>query len=122
MSLEDPEWAAQFREELEQGGRFPTWSFDDLQEVIPDASLRKQMVAELRPRRLDFFIEPIPVFDGWPEAPCVYIQLSPAYDWDADQARRAGWSTSKLEAGHFHMLVDPETVTTLIVDSIMKQS
>ncbi len=34
MKSEDPEWASQFQSYLEQGGRFPDWSFDDLQEVI----------------------------------------------------------------------------------------
>src|SRR6266498_1070346 len=36
MKSEDPEWAKQFQEELEGGGSFPNWSFNDLEEVIPD--------------------------------------------------------------------------------------
>ena len=36
MRSEDPEWARNFASHLEQGGQFPDWSFDDLQEVIPD--------------------------------------------------------------------------------------
>jgi hypothetical protein len=122
MKLEDPEWANEFQQELERGEHFPTWSFDDLQEVIPDASLRRQMVAELRPRALDFFTEPIPVFDGWPDAPCIYLQLSPAYEWDAEQARKGDWQVHILEAGHFHMLVDAKSVTSLIVDAVTTRS
>jgi len=122
MKSEDPEWAKDFQEELEGGGRFPTWSFDDLQEVIPDESLREQMVAELRPRGLDFFTEPIPVFAGWPDAPCLYIQFSPPYNGPADQARQAGWQVAKLEAGHFHMLVDPKAVTDMMISMVAKQS
>ena len=117
MRSEDPEWAAQFQEELERGQRFPNWSVDDLQEVLPDESLRRQMVSEIRPRRAAFFTEPIPVFEGWPDAPCMYIQFSAAYQRPAAQARQAGWQTYELEAGHFHMLVDPEAVTDLIVKS-----
>jgi hypothetical protein len=120
MKSEDPEWAAQFQEYLEGGGRFPDWSFDDLQEVLPDESLRRQMVAEIRPRGLDFFTEPIPVFAGWPDAPCVYIKFSPPYQYAASQARQAGWPIYELEAGHFHMLVDPEAVTQLMIDAIGK--
>jgi hypothetical protein len=115
LKAEDPAWAAQFQAELERGARFPSWSFDDLQAIIPDESLRRQMVAEIRPRRLDFFTEPIPVFDGWPDAPCVYIRFSAPYEKPAAQARQAGWPTYELEAGHFHMLVDPVTVTDLLV-------
>ena len=86
-----------------------------MQEVIPDEPLRRQMIAELRPRGLSFFSEPIPVFDGWPDAPCGYIRFSAAYEKPAAQARQAGWQTYQLEAGHFHMLVDPKAVTDLIV-------
>ncbi len=118
MRSEDPEWAAQFQKALEQGERFPNWNFEDLQEVIPDESLRGQMIAEIRPRGLDFFKEPIPMFDNWPDAPCVYIQFSAPYEKPAAQARQAGWPAYELEAGHFHMLVDAETVTDLIVRAI----
>jgi pimeloyl-ACP methyl ester carboxylesterase len=122
MKSEDPEWANDFQKELERGERFPTWSFDDLQEVIPDESLRKQMVAELRPRGLDFFTEPIPVFIGWPDAPCVYIQFSAAYEQPAAQAQQAGWPIFKLEAGHFHMLVEPVVITELLIDAMSEAS
>ena len=121
MKSEDAAWATQFQEHLEGGGMFPDWSFDDLQEVIPDVSLRRQMVDEIRPRGLDFFTEPIPVFEGWPDAPCVYIKFSLPYEYSASQARQAGWPVFELEAGHFHMLVEPETVTALIVRAVHKQ-
>jgi hypothetical protein len=120
MRLEDLEWAQGFQDELERGGRYPNWDFDDLREVIPDASLRKGMVAEIRPRGLTFFTESIPVFDTWPDAPCVYVRLSPPYQEPAEQARRLGWRTYELEAGHFHMLVDPETVTDMILEAVDK--
>ena len=121
MKSENPEWAAQFQQELEQGGRFPTWSMDDLQEIIPDEGLRRQMVAELHPRGLDFFTEPIPVFEGWPDAPFIYIQFSPAYGIPAAQARQAGWPAYEMDAGHFHMLVDARSVTDLIIHAVARQ-
>ena len=118
MKSEDPEWAEQFQKELERGEHFPNWSVDDLQEVIPDESLRQQMVAEIRPRGLSFFTEPIPVFSGWPDAPCVYIRFSAPYKRPADQARQADWPTYELEAGHFQMLVDPAIVTEMILKAV----
>ena len=120
MKWEDPEWAEQFQEELERGERFPNWSMEDLRDVIPDESLREQMVAEIHPRGLAFFTEPIPVFSEWPDAPCVYIQFSAPYDRPAAQARQAGWPTYELEAGHFHMLVDPAAVANTIIKAIIK--
>ena len=120
MKSEDPEWAEQFHEELESGERFPNWSMEDLRDVIPDESLREQMVAEIRPRGLSFFMERIPVFSGWPDAPCIYIRFSAPYDRPAAQARQAGWPTYEMEAGHFHMLVDPAIVTEMIVEAVNK--
>jgi len=120
MKSEDSDWANQFQKELEDGGRFPTWSSDDLREIIPDEKLREQLVSELRPRALDFFTEPIPVFDGWPDAPCVYILFSPPYKRAEVQARQMGWLTYELEAGHFHMLVDAKVVTDLIIEAVNK--
>ena len=118
MKTEDPEWTAQFEQELIRGARFPNWSLEDLKEVRPEESLRRQMVAELQPRGLEFFTEPIPVFDGWPDAPCIYIQFSQAYDQPAAQARERGWIVEHLKAGHFLMLVDPSSVTDRIIDSL----
>jgi hypothetical protein len=122
IHAEDADWAKQFQEHLESDGRFPDWSFEDLHEVIPDESLRRQMVAEIRPRGLAYFTQSIPVFEGWPDAPCVYIKFSPAYAHYAAQAQQAGWQTYELEAGHFHMLVDPEAVTALIVKAVSNSS
>lgn len=122
MKLEDADWANEFRQQLERGERFPTWSMDDLQQVIPDDALRRQMVKELHPRGLDFFTEPIPVFEGWPDAACIYIQFSSAYEWDLAQAQQSGWSTYALDAGHFHMLVDSQKVTDLLIDAVHRLS
>ena len=120
MKLEDKEWAKQFHEALLNGKQFPTWTDDDLQEIIPDATARRKLVAEIRPRSLSFFTEPIPVYAGWPDAPCAYIKFSDAYSWDAEQAKQAGWDIYELNAGHFHMLVEPLNVTDLIVRSVQK--
>src|SRR5688572_23260877 len=110
MELESPEWAGEFRQFLKAGGQFPRWSDDQLREIVPDPTLRQQLLAEVRPRSLEFFTEPIPVFQGWPDAPCGYIRLSPAYDYPYSEARRRGWVTAEMEAGHFQMLVEPEKV------------
>ena len=122
MKSEEADWARQFQGYLEGGGRFPDWSSKDLQEILPSDELREQMVAEIRPRALDFFTEPIPVFERWPDAPCVYILFSEPYQRAAVQAREAGWQTRELKAGHFHMLVDARAVTDLIVDAVTTHS
>jgi hypothetical protein len=120
MKSEDPEWAKQFEAKLERGEKFPTWSSNDLREIIPDENLRKKLVAEIHPRGLDFFTEPIPVFGHWPDAPCVYIQFSAPYEKPAAQARQSGWQTYELKVGHFHLLVDASAVTDIIVAAVGK--
>jgi hypothetical protein len=111
----DQQWADQFHQALLRGESFPTWDEDDLREEIPDAALRRRMVSEIHPRSLDFYTEPIPVFTGWPDAPCAYIQFTSSYDWDCSRAEQAGWRVRKLHVGHFHMLVDPKAVTNMII-------
>lgn len=120
MKLEDTDWANEFQTYLESGGRFPNWSSEELREILPDENLRTQMVAELQPRGLDFFTEPIPVFHGWPDAACIYILFSPPYQKAELQARQNGWITDVVEAGHFHMLVDPKTVVDRISHALNK--
>ena len=118
MRSEDPEWAKGFEESLQSGEQFPKWSIDNLREIVPDENLRKKLVAEIRPRGLDFFTEPIPVFHGWPDAPCVYIQFSTPYERPAAQGSQAGWQIYKLSVGHFHMLVDASAVTDIIFEAV----
>ncbi|MEP6894499.1 MAG: alpha/beta hydrolase [Chloroflexota bacterium] len=121
MSLEDQQWAEQFHRSLLQGEQFPDWNEDDLQEVIPDCEVRRTMIADMHPRSLPFFEEPIPVYDAWPDTPCIYIKFSKSYDWDAAYAKRAGWSVYEMNVGHFHILVEPLTVADLLVNSVNKQ-
>lgn len=118
MRLESPDLAQGFRQYLESGGRFPDWSDEQLKDLLPDSELRRSLLAEIRPRKLDFFTEPIPVFHGWPDAPCGYIQLSPAYDFPFRRAQREGWVVAKIDAGHFHMLVKPEQVIQMMLEVV----
>lgn len=110
MRAEDPAWADGFAAELAAGATFPNWRVQDLTDILPDEALRQQLVAELQPRALPFFTEPIPLFAGWPDAPVAVIQFSPPYARSALWAERAGWPVFRLPAGHFHMLVDPAAV------------
>lgn len=120
MKSEGSDWAKEFEAYLTGGGRFPSWTSDDLREILPDQTIREALIADLRPRGMDFFDEPIPVFEGWPDAPCIYIYFSTPYEKLLNAARDAGWDTYTLEAGHFHMLVEPKVVTQLIVDAANK--
>jgi pimeloyl-ACP methyl ester carboxylesterase len=118
MVAEDAPFADRLRAHLEAGGRYPEWTDEQLREAIPDDTRRAAVLAELQPRGLDFFSEPIPVPAAWPDAPCVYLQFSPAYDVPAAKARELGWPVHEIEGGHFLMLIDPETVADAILDLV----
>jgi hypothetical protein len=120
MALESPDWAKQFHQYLVSGGNFPDWSDEQLRDLIPDRELRQSLLAEMRPRQLEFFEEPISVFHGWPDAPCGYIRLSPAYYYPYYQAQRNGWATAQIDAGHFHMLVEPGEVVEMMLDVVSR--
>jgi pimeloyl-ACP methyl ester carboxylesterase len=118
MAQEDPDWAAQFAQELHAGAEFPTWTDADLAEIVPDADVRQGLLAELRPHNADFFEEAIPVPDGWPDAPCAYLQFSAAYDVPAGEAQARHWPFRRIDAGHFHMLVEPEAVAAAMLELV----
>ncbi len=72
-------------------------------------------MAELRPLPLAVYEEPLPVFEGWPDAPCGYLRFSPAYEVPAERAKREGWECAEFDGGHFHMLNDPSAVADALV-------
>jgi hypothetical protein len=116
LRSELPEVAGSLEQHLNAGGRYPEWGDQDLREALPDDEQRRQMLAEMQPRDLTFWTEPLPVFDGWPDAPCAYLQLSRGYAVPAERARTDGWLVHAVDAGHFHMLVDPIAVTDILFD------
>jgi hypothetical protein len=109
-------FAQQLREIYARGERFPNWSDESLRAVVPDPALRRG----LRPQPWAFWEEPIPVFAGWPDAPCAFLRFAPnpAYDAAAAEARRRGWPYAELAGAHFHMLVDPAGVTEALLDLV----
>jgi len=115
MAAESPAFAAQLRASLTAGGRFPAWSEAQLRAIVPDPATRRSLLADLRPRALPFFTEPLPVFAGWPDAPCAYLCFSAPYAAALAAARARGWPCTALAAGHFHLLVDPAAVAEWIL-------
>jgi hypothetical protein len=109
---------SEFRAFLESGGRFPAWTDEMLRDAVPDAALRGQLIREMRPHPLPYWVEPIPVFFEWPDAPCGYLWFSPSYQAAAARARRAGWPVREMQAGHFHMMVEPEAAAQALLDLV----
>lgn len=121
LARELPDQVAALQQGLQAGERFPNWNDAMLRPMIPDPARRSSMLAEVHPRPLAFFAGPIPVFPTWPDAPCAYLQLSAAYATSAAQARHNGWASSTIQAGHFHLLVDPVAVTDAILHLLARR-
>jgi pimeloyl-ACP methyl ester carboxylesterase len=116
VTAEAPEFAAQVEARLRAGERSPRWTDEDLKDILPDDDVRRRLLAELHPQPLEYFTQVIPVFEGWPDAPCGVLQFSPPYDAAFAHAQQQGWPARKLDAGHFHFLVDPEAVADAMLE------
>ena len=113
--FDSAESANEFRRSA-MNGRLPVWRDQDLREDIPDPALRRRFVSELRPLPLAVYEEPIPVFAGWPDAPCGYLQFTTSYDLDARRAQSKGCAYVAMKGGHFQMLVDAPTIARALTD------
>lgn len=118
LESEDRALAAELRAHLEAGGLFPQWSDAELAGELPDSRARAELLRSLRPRGDDFFTEPVPMPADWPDAPCGYLRLSPAYDAVVRQARARGWPVRALGGGHFAALREPERVAAGLLELI----
>jgi hypothetical protein len=118
LAGEDPALADEFDRHLGAGGRFPEWTDEELAGEVPDPAWRRRVLAELRPRARPFWTEPLPVPAGWPDAPCAYLRLSAGYLVPARQAGELGWPLREFDAGHFHLLVDPDAVAGAMLDLV----
>jgi hypothetical protein len=118
LNEEIPEAARELERILAGGERHPRWTDADLEEAIPTPGLRRGVVESVRPRPEAFYTEPIPVFDGWPDAPCGYLLLSESYRVPFERAASEDWATRELEGGHFHMLADPPAVADALLEIV----
>ncbi len=89
---------------------------------IEDDSIRSRLISEMRPLPLAVYEEPIPVFEGWPDASCAYIRFTQtvptAYEQFVKRAQQEGWAYRELNGNHFHMLVVPQAVAETILQLV----
>ena len=104
-------------------GMIEPWTDDELAPALPDPVLRRRFMAELTAWPLAFFEEEIPVFVGWPDAPCAYMRFTANYPAATERAIREGWPLIEFDgADHFHMLVDPQAVADSLLDASRRLS
>ena len=83
---------------------------------IPDPDVRAALLADLRPRGLDFFTETLPSPIDWPDAPCGFVQLSDTFATEARTAAQRGWTVTSVEAHHFWAMSDPDGLARALGD------
>jgi hypothetical protein len=91
------------------------WGADVFDELVPDPALRAAIRAEGHRLPADFYDVAVPVPDVWPAGGARYVQLSPAYDDAAAEARARGWPVAGDPTGsHLDVATDPERVADLL--------
>jgi hypothetical protein len=85
------------------------WPPEDLLDVVPREWL---LVLERSEPRLApaFLLTDPPAPATWQARPSAYLALGDGYRAEAEAARALGWPVRELEAGHLHLVVDPEQV------------
>ncbi|OYW90685.1 MAG: hypothetical protein B7Z13_14310 [Caulobacterales bacterium 32-67-6] len=99
-----------------QGGELPSWDGwwppGALERLVPDPSLREPLLAELTPLPLAFFEEVAPLGDL--QGAGAYVQLSGAYEDQAQAARTLGWRARRLQLNHLSPLTAPREVAASV--------
>ena len=99
-----------------QGGELPSWDGwwppGALERLVPDPRLRAALIDELDPLPLAFFEETAPL--GELQRAGAYLQLSGAYEDQAQAARARGWRARRLQLNHLSPLTAPREVAASI--------
>jgi hypothetical protein len=91
------------------------WGADELAAQLPDPQLRAAVAAEAPELPADFYTVAVPVPGQWPGGDVRYVQLSPAYDRSAAEARERGWDVRGDGGGrHLDVATYPAGVVDLI--------
>lgn len=96
------------------------WGRGALEVLIPDEDVRARFEAELRPVPLALFEEVVPVPARWPDAPCGYLRLSPAYTEEEAEAARRGWLVTHLDGTHLEPLLRPAAVARSLLSVVTR--
>lgn len=99
-----------------QMGELPAWDEwwppGALERLVPDATVRDALLAELDPVPQAYFEEPAP--EQALAGPVAYLQLSGAYEDEGLVAGRYGWPRVHLPLHHLAMLTHPEAVAAAL--------
>ncbi|MEJ1967859.1 MAG: hypothetical protein WDN03_04355 [Rhizomicrobium sp.] len=111
-----PEPLGQRLRGLAKAGRLPPWHAwwpkGAIEAMLPDGAVAAAFLREQAELPLVYFEERAP--DIALATPSAYLQLSGAYEADADAAEAADWPVARLNLHHLAMLTDPGLVAVQI--------
>jgi pimeloyl-ACP methyl ester carboxylesterase len=120
VQVAEDEFLPFLRDLADDDGRLPQWtswwSEADVAPMLPDPATRQVIVAEQPRLPLDYYLEHIPVSEGWDDHPCGYLLFSQAYERQADEARRRDWPMRTTRGEHLHQVVDPSAVAQALLE------
>jgi len=94
------------------------WGDADVAALFPDRRSRSVVEAEQPRLPLSYFAERVDVPSGWTALPAAYIAFGDTYADETLRAQRYGWPVTRLAGLHLHMLVEPGSVATTVVDML----
>jgi pimeloyl-ACP methyl ester carboxylesterase len=107
---------------LADHGLLPPWhewlSRAALEELVPDPSRRRRLIAEIARMPLAYFDEPAPPARFADSVACAFLRLGAPFDRAADKAERLGWWVARRNWDHLRMITAPEEVADLISQAI----
>lgn len=106
-----PQLAEEVRALLDDGAGFPSWTDDDIAPLVPDDDRRAQLLAQLHPPPVSYWVEQIPTAVDWPDAPVGALIFSSSYAPTQQAATDNGWPLRALDTdNHLLVLADEQRV------------
>lgn len=90
------------------------WWPEAVDRMLPDAALRESVAADMPQVPRSFYDEVVAMPELWSNRSNCYLQLSPAYRADREDAEAFGWPTATLDGTHLSIATDPLAVLAAI--------
>ncbi len=119
MATAPPALADRLRADARNGlaPPWPRWLSETvLARLLPDEAMRTSLIAEAPAVPIAFLEESAPDATAWATScASAYLQLSPNYDAEANQAHALGWPVDRYEGHHLSPMTEPAQIGEAIL-------
>jgi hypothetical protein len=113
----EEEFLAFVRSRADADGMLPPrsrwWGDAVIERLVPDPAARDRFEADV-PRLPVAWFDDVAEVPPWTDIAAGYVQLSPAYAAEADDARSRGWPVAVVDGTHVSTVTHPDAVATAI--------